>query len=1356
MILVVVVLAFTSAIGAIDLSAHPPCVFNPLCTCSRSDSNLGDVTCQGVPLAKLPSYLNRSKINSLRLSNNGLKKIDSHFLSGTGLHMLKISGNSLYDVEIDALNGLENSLRDLELSYTELIRVPSPAFNGLQRLQILNLSGNDIVDVSRENWLHVGNTLEVLILRDNAIKYVPAGAFEKLIKLKILDLSANTLIEIDADAFLSDSASSLTHLYLADNQLRYIPYVQLRTSRALKTLDLDYNFIDNVDAVPDSLAGISIDSKLLLQSLRLRYNTIRSLSASHFRRFSIIDSVDLAGNPISNIQFGTFEQMRVRYLSLANCDLSKLDVRMLRGLEEILVSLDLSGNNLGSLDSNLFSRFIALRELKTLGNSFNAFSIPDSNSGGNLLRLEVGGGADLDGQILLRDISRIKSLISITISNVEIPFTAPHQFVGYGFGVEELSISKARMKSIHARAFIHVRGLKLLDLSNNELHEIDENAFTEIGHSLNTLRLSHAFANDVKIVPHLPMKRLISLKLLDISFNSFEELPFTSFHSMYNLESVRIHDCQIKDLKLGTFQSDVHIHLKEITFSYNQLSIMKSFTFTDLPELRYLNLEENSLRTIETRAFNNLNKLRWLYLRGNRLETIELEAFSNLPELELVDLAFNNLKKFELIALDEMVGSSTFLNLNLSFNEIRQLSTNYMDNESEVPSLNIKTLDLSGNQIMDICKDYFVPIENTLTNLYLSRNRLTNTSRAVFGSLSQLQWLDLSFNKINRVDPDTMRETDEIQILNLRSNNLYDLPPNLFHGMKNLRLIDLSDNKLNFLSEYSFREDSLEVVWLAQNRFVRIPFKSFSSMVAASLRELDLSFNSIDSLYSPEFRSAAIFKSLTHMNVSSNKISRLDSQILIELPYLLSLDLSHNRPLQFVEQHPTFDRFEENLRCLSLRNTSLTYVPHLPFQKLTVLLLADNNLTNILPEAVANLTSVRVLDLSRNNFTSIPVAILSMKNLKHLNLSSNYIRTLVNNSILGGLEELRELDISYLPLRVFETGALGRLTSLRTLHASTYSEIHNFKFSKILAKNRCLRSLHIHVSGKTLDEEMEGHFSKSVREIFVYGSQLERVSDHILSGFSSPQFSLTLFGTNLESLPNDVFRNADLRLKNITVDVRNNALKYLSNPSTGLSPGSFGQTFLVSLKISRNLWTCRCDIGWVETWSRVRRQIFCRHSDLASDKSHHECLQVSDDLRMTRCDAGKSLLETMHFDLECQWSGRPILQVNAVLKESAFLPCDISPVKGDDSATLVLWYKNTVENPVYSFDKRKGILESKSHWQDDVIFKGRAYFTIMSMPTGLALQNVEEKDAGYYRCRVDFNHSPTKNQKLHLNVIGKN
>lgn len=109
------------------------------------------------------------------------------------------------------------------------------------------------------------------------------------------------------------------------------------------------------------------------------------------------------------------------------------------------------------------------------------------------------------------------------------------------------------------------------------------------------------------------------------------------------------------------FQSDIHFNLKEITLSFNQLGVIKSFTFTDLPELTYLNLEENSVRIVETKAFNNLNKLRWLHLRGNRLETIEPLAFSNLPELQFLDLTFNNLNKFDLTVLDEVSHSPYLL-----------------------------------------------------------------------------------------------------------------------------------------------------------------------------------------------------------------------------------------------------------------------------------------------------------------------------------------------------------------------------------------------------------------------------------------------------------------------------------------------------------------------------------------------------------------------------------------------------------------------------------------------------------------------------------------------------------------------
>lgn len=108
----------------------------------------------------------------------------------------------------------------------------------------------------------------------------------------------------------------------------------------------------------------------------------------------------------------------------------------------------------------------------------------------------------------------------------------------------------------------------------------------------------------------------------------------------------------------------------------------------------------------------------------------------------------------------------------------------------------------------------------------------------------------------------------------------------------------------------------------------------------------------------------------------------------------------------------------------------------MPFPKLIYLYLSDNNISTITPEAVMNLTSVRVLDLSRNNLTTLPLVILSMANLRVLNVSANEIRVLSNNSLLSGFEELRELDISHLPLFTFEVGS-GHWLVHKIVHPSS-------------------------------------------------------------------------------------------------------------------------------------------------------------------------------------------------------------------------------------------------------------------------------------------------------------------------------
>lgn len=77
---------------------------------------------------------------------------------------------------------------------------------------------------------------------------------------------------------------------------------------------------------------------------------------------------------------------------------------------------------------------------------------------------------------------------------------------------------------------------------------------------------------------------------------------------------------------------------------------------------------------------------------------------------------------------------------------------------------NIKVLDLSFNNITDIMRFYFKPVEYSLTHLYLAHNELSNVTQGVFGNMPHLQWLDLSHNDLMEVDFDCFRNTNNLQV----------------------------------------------------------------------------------------------------------------------------------------------------------------------------------------------------------------------------------------------------------------------------------------------------------------------------------------------------------------------------------------------------------------------------------------------------------------------------------------------------------------------------------------------------------------------------------------------------------------
>ncbi|CAM1302386.1 Uncharacterised protein g3247 [Pycnogonum litorale] len=114
--------------------------------------------------------------------------------------------------------------------------------------------------------------------------------------------------------------------------------------------------------------------------------------------------------------------------------------------------------------------------------------------------------------------------------------------------------------------------------------------------------------------------------------------------------------------------------------------------------------------------------------------------------------------------------------------------------------------------------------------------------------------------------------------------------------------------------------------------------------------------------------------------------------------------------------------------------------------------------------------------------------------------------------------------------------------------------------------------------------------------------------------------------------------------------------------------------------------------------------------------------------------------------------GSVLIRQTGVAGFKVSLPCNITPPSPEDIMVVVLWYKDTIESPIYWIDTRKGNATSPKHFVEDV-YKKRLYFETNNSPALLKIKKILEDDAGVYRCRVDFDKSRTINSKVELQVI---
>nr|XP_016929737.1 uncharacterized protein LOC108009696 isoform X2 [Drosophila suzukii] len=114
-------------------------------------------------------------------------------------------------------------------------------------------------------------------------------------------------------------------------------------------------------------------------------------------------------------------------------------------------------------------------------------------------------------------------------------------------------------------------------------------------------------------------------------------------------------------------------------------------------------------------------------------------------------------------------------------------------------------------------------------------------------------------------------------------------------------------------------------------------------------------------------------------------------------------------------------------------------------------------------------------------------------------------------------------------------------------------------------------------------------------------------------------------------------------------------------------------------------------------------------------------------------------------------AGPPVL-AESIMGTVGRLPCNVTPPIYEDRVALVIWYKVGLKTPIYSVDTRDSNFAQGTHWSDET-YRERLSFHVEGRAGTLTMKSTTEDDTGEYRCRVDFQKSPTRNSKVNLTVI---
>ncbi|XP_045502095.1 protein artichoke-like [Colias croceus] len=698
------------------------------------------------------------------------------------------------------------------------------------------------------------NRLRLLNVSYNSITIAKLSSRYTFPDLEEIDLSHNTIEEFEISA-MESPFSSLLRLNVSYNKLNEIKEAVFDRFANLQMLDVSFNEISNIN--PFSFEGIKN-----LVYLNLAYNKIDEINGSLFR-FTKLTHLNLSNNRIQNILLKDFEKLlQLKELDLSYNALLTIEKKTFQGMS-LLTSVYLNNNVLKVLEKEMFHE---KTDLKTIDLSYNEIRIlPKFMFDGKSIENFDIQRNNLEGVLTNGTFKGLMFILKLDLSYQSINGIDDYAFTGLD-KLEELFLNHNEINSVSPKSFDNLLNLKKLHLSNNQIANLDFAL-----NNLKTLKFLSVSYNFIGFIKNKYFNDLVALEYLDISYNNISKIEPKSFENLTRLVDFDVSNNALTDvLESDTFCGLMSIPILDVSSSF--LTTIKNSSFNHMLNLQKLNISLSAVNEVNFNAFihtGNINildlshnalkyidinittlaNLSVLYLNHNRITDLASNLFMNMKMLSLIDLSFNDIKYLN----DKTFSNCTELSyLDVSYNKHLNFNVSLMENLNRLNKLllsgidkNIqfdKTIDspliilnMQNSSVTNITR---LGINQfwSLNELILSKNNIKILGVGALTNLTKLGLLDLSFNKIQFIQPGSFKDNSHLRVLNISHNHLTALTYGTFRGLISLETLDLSYNEIPDLQGERFYDiQGLRVLIIDFNKISKIDFESTIHFTSLSI-----------------------------------------------------------------------------------------------------------------------------------------------------------------------------------------------------------------------------------------------------------------------------------------------------------------------------------------------------------------------------------------------------------------------------------------------------------------------------------------------------------------------------------------